>query len=208
MPAHHGAPRSERHSTPITRPPAVTSRTALVCAATRMPAFAGRRGQPRVQQDARGAPAAGPVSAGRGRRASAGGKLTARIVEVVAVGRIRRLVRTEAALERYAVALQPRQQRHAAVAEFAERPGRHHVAYLGAQVGEHCLGRVADASRVLLRVPAAGVHHAAGQCGGAAAGGPVEHQHGTSGRGRFQGRAGACRAESHDNNVGMEVPVR
>jgi hypothetical protein len=164
-------------------------------------------GQPGVQQATRGAAAAGPVAA-RGRRCDGGGgQLAAGVVEVVAVRRVRRLVRAQAALERHAVAFQPGQHGHAAVAEVPEGSAGHGVADLGAQVGEHRLGRVGDPGRALLRRAAARVDDTSGQRGGAAAGEPVEDEHRSPGRGRLQGGARACRPEAHDNDVGLDVPV-
>ena len=169
-------------------------------------------GQPGVQQAARGAPATGPVPARRGRPSVGigsvgGGQFAAGVVQVVPVGRIRRLVRAQTALERHAVPLQPGQHGHAAVAELLERAGRHRVADLGAQVAEHRVGRVGHAGRALLRRAAAGVDDAAGQRGGAAAAEPVEDQHRAAGRGRLQGRAGARGPEAHHDHVGLDVPV-
>ena len=137
-----------------------------------------------------------------------GGQFAAGVVEVVAVGRVRGLVRAEAPLERNAVTLEPGQHGHAAVAELAERRFRHRVADLGTQVAEHRLGRVGDARRALLRGAAAGVDNAAGQRGGPAAAEPVQDQHRAAGRGRLQGGAGTRGAEADHHHVGLDVPVR
>ena len=191
-----------------------------------------RGGQAGVQQVTRRAAAPGPVTAGGGwpgaglgsgglgsggpgsglgscgLGSAGGGQFAAGVVEVVAVGGVRGLVRAEASLERHAVTLEPGQHGHAAVAELAERRFRHRVADLGAQVAEHRLGRVGDARRALLRGAAAGVDHAAGQRGGPAAAEPVQDQHRAAGRGRLQGGAGARGAEADHHHVGLDVPVR
>ena len=167
----------------------------------------GGGGEPGEQQPAGRAAAPGPVAARRRGRDGAGGHLAARVVQVMAVGRVRRLVRAQAALERHAVALQPAEHRHAAVAELAERLGRHHVAHLGAQVAEHRRRRVGDAGGALLRRAAAGVHDAARQRCGPAAGEPVEHHHRAARRGRLKRGAGAGRAEPDHDDVGLDIPV-
>jgi hypothetical protein len=168
-------------------------------------------GQPGVEQAAGGAAAPGPVAARRGRSGgsvcASGGQLAAGVVQVVPVGRVGRLVRAQAALERHAVTLQPGQHGHAAVAELPEGGGGHRVADLGTQVAEHRPGRVVHPGRALLRGAAAGVDDAAGQRGGPAAFEAVEHQDGDAGGGCLQGGAGPRGPEAHHDHVRPEVPV-
>jgi hypothetical protein len=171
------------------------------------PRTTGGGGEPGEQQPARRAAAVRPVTAGCRRREVTGRGLAARVIQVVTVGRVGRLVRAEAPLERHAVAFQPAEHAHAVLAELAERLRRHHVAHLGAEVAEHRVRGIADAGGSLLAGAAAHVHDSARQRGGTAAGEPVEHHYGAARRGRLERGAGAGRAEADHDDVGLDIPV-
>ncbi len=169
------------------------------------PGPADGRGQPGVEQPARGAAAAGPVPAGR-RRHAAGGQLTAGVVEVVPVRGVGGLIRAQAALERHPVLLQPGHHGPAAAAELRQRGRRHGVADLQGEVTEHRLRGVRDTRLALLRGAAARVDHSAGQGRGPAAGEPVEHDHVRTAARGFQGGAGPRGPEPHHDDIGLDVP--
>jgi hypothetical protein len=170
-------------------------------------AVAGRGGQPGEEHLARGALAVRAVPPGGRRRHVTHRQLTAGRVQVVAVGRVRRLVRAETGLERHALLGQPGQLAHALVAEAAQRLRRHRVADLLAEVVEHRVRGVLDAGRVLDGGAAAGIDHPAGQGRRAAPAEPVEDHHLRTGVGGLDSGAGARGAEADDDDVGLLVPV-
>ena len=131
----------------------------------------------------------------------------ARVVEVVVVGRIRRLHRTERGVERDALRLEPVEVRDALRDEVAERRLGDDALELELQVLVHRVGAVLDAGLLLDRGSAARVEHAARNRRRAAALEALEHEHAPSTIVRLErgDRAGA--AESDDDHVRDVVPL-
>ena len=141
-------------------------------------------------------------------RDSAGGTghLVAGVVEVVVVGRVRRLVRRQASLEPDPLLPQPREHGDRALTETLQCLWRDRVAGLQPEVGEHVRSRVADSRVTLLRGPSPGVHDAAADRRGTSAAEPVEHEHvGAALRGLDRGTC-TRGAVSDDHHVGARIP--
>ena len=131
----------------------------------------------------------------------------ARVVQVHAVGRVRRFVRRHGRREGRTLLFQPVQISHAVSTETCQRLIADHAIDLMLEVGRHGFGRILKARLLLVLGATTGIDHAAREHAGTTTAEAVDHQHFSALLACLNGCAGTGSTPAYDNHIGSIRPM-